>query len=965
MSYVTGAGILGEPRVDTGAATTTLTKLGSYPRWDIDVENSMDAIQDLLGRVYDSVPQAEYSKTRELEWAAYIICKKVFREYNANDAANLAVHYRRYYHYAKRQLTLAEEGGLICQSPEWTLANEATEDMVLARVAKETAEGEVMRRINDRIRDIFEGKVEASGIIDIENLPETIYRTGVDYKRIAAIQCQYIKHLSHKKPLSILELGARTGSVASGILSGLGQDVAGRLRKYTYTDANEAFLPEAKEELKQWAPMMEYKILDIEKDPLEQGIAGKSYDLIISFQALHITSSIDTVLQNCKKLLKPGGKLIVTDLTNKIARHSVVFGILPDWWLGGKDGRRQGLELSEEEWDLRLRSQGYSGIEWCFRDQENPGYSSSILATSISHTPYTPMNQLKSKVAIITPPTGNIQTRSMIQQISDGLAKDGISLEEVPLVDIGTLELSATHCIVCYEVEKPFLSSMRPDEFDALQRVVLCSKGILWITRGGCILDMRVPEFNMVTGLARTIRAEAPNVKFTTLDLDPDVPCGDPGVATSILQVLRLQIEQNDTETEFAKRNGALYVPRICPSEALSSLMAKADSHETPTELVDFRLSSNATYIVPGGTGGLGRALLMRMAKRGARNLVTTSRSGAKDPRSQKLLQELFALGVRVKVFTADVGCAKQCRDVLDNLAKENFPPIRGAVIMSMALKNEMFGDMDFESWTTTLHSKHNVTSNMHHMLPKDLDFFISVSSLAGIIGLVTQTNYGAGCTYQDAIAHYRRAQGLKATTIDLGYMSVIGYAAENWGMPKLFRSGARELTENQFMAVVEAAMADRVETQPIIGMISGGLVQSERHDLPYWFASPLFGPQSVYDTQTSIPIEPLDGGKENTTPDLPSMLHVATNIDDITDIVCSALTDRLSKNLYVNSKDVDSNRSVQAYEINLFMAFDLRNWAFSELKSLVPIPEILKDVPLKELAKTIALKSKLVQVAF
>lgn len=65
-------------------------------------------------------------------------------------------------------------------------------------------------------------------------------------------------------------------------------------------------------------------------------------------------------------------------------------------------------------------------------------------------------------------------------------------------------------------------------------------------------------------------------------------------------------------------------------------------------------------------------------------------------------------------------------------------------------------------------------------MLPESLDFFVVLSSLAGIIGSVSQGNYAAGNTFQDALVHYRHSKGLAAQSLCLGVMSGLGYVEEN-----------------------------------------------------------------------------------------------------------------------------------------------------------------------------------------
>lgn len=64
--------------------------------------------------------------------------------------------------------------------------------------------------------------------------------------------------------------------------------------------------------------------------------------------------------------------------------------------------------------------------------------------------------------------------------------------------------------------------------------------------------------------------------------------------------------------------------------------------------------------------------------------------------------------------------------------------------------------------------------------MPTDLDFFIMLSSMAGVIGNPGQANYSAAGSYQDALSEYRRSKGLASMTIDLGIVSDVGYIAEN-----------------------------------------------------------------------------------------------------------------------------------------------------------------------------------------
>src|SRR5271169_5260152 len=87
---------------------------------------------------------------------------------------------------------------------------------------------------------------------------------------------------------------------------------------------------------------------------------------------------------------------------------------------------------------------------------------------------------------------------------------------------------------------------------------------------------------------------------------------------------------------------------------------------------------------------------------------------------------------------------------------------------------------MTAEGLSAALRPKVNGSWNLHTLLPKDMDFFVMLSSSAGIVGSRGQGNYSAGNTYQDALAHYRVSRNLPAATIDLGMILGVGYVAEN-----------------------------------------------------------------------------------------------------------------------------------------------------------------------------------------
>lgn len=92
---------------------------------------------------------------------------------------------------------------------------------------------------------------------------------------------------------------------------------------------------------------------------------------------------------------------------------------------------------------------------------------------------------------------------------------------------------------------------------------------------------------------------------------------------------------------------------------------------------------------------------------------------------------------------------------------------------------------MTVEDYHTAIEAKVQGTWNLHHASQEvkaqsyALDFFTMLSSVSGVIGNKGQANYGAGNTFLDAFASYRKSLGLAANTIDLGAIQDVGYVAE------------------------------------------------------------------------------------------------------------------------------------------------------------------------------------------
>ncbi len=97
---------------------------------------------------------------------------------------------------------------------------------------------------------------------------------------------------------------------------------------------------------------------------------------------------------------------------------------------------------------------------------------------------------------------------------------------------LGSTATDGKICIVLSELNRPVVSSLTCDEFQAIQKMLAGAAGVLWAVRGA-YTESSNPDAEMVVGMARSVRSET-LLSFATLDL---------GTIT--------QLSNNDTEEKI------------------------------------------------------------------------------------------------------------------------------------------------------------------------------------------------------------------------------------------------------------------------------------------------------------------------------------------------------------------------------------------------------------------------------
>jgi NADPH:quinone reductase-like Zn-dependent oxidoreductase/malonyl CoA-acyl carrier protein transacylase len=234
--------------------------------------------------------------------------------------------------------------------------------------------------------------------------------------------------------------------------------------------------------------------------------------------------------------------------------------------------------------DSDMPSTSEAHRELCYKlDWEPISMSSDSMSNGVSNgvsensnevfkEPNDSHNFLDGEVAIIH---GDSELQIMLaSKLADALEKSTGKTPEVgTLLDV---QSDGKLCLFLPELEKPLLSSLKPAQFTALQKLLTGVQGIFWVVRGAYV-DSCNPDSNMITGLSRSIRSET-LLKFATLDLDSEYRLSEDATVKTILEVFQKTFgskSEPNCELEFMERKGSLFTPRIINDTEMNEYVHK------------------------------------------------------------------------------------------------------------------------------------------------------------------------------------------------------------------------------------------------------------------------------------------------------------------------------------------------------------------------------------------------------
>ncbi|KAI1846403.1 hypothetical protein JX266_007608 [Neoarthrinium moseri] len=374
-------------------------------------------------------------------------------------------------------------------------------------------------------------------------------------------------------------------------------------------------------------------------------------------------------------------------------------------------------------------------------------------------------------------------------------------------------------------------------------------------------------------------------------------------------------------------------------------------------------LPHDATYVIAGGTGGLGRSIAKRLVHRGARHIVLLSRSGKLNHQLCQLSEEGHRFGAVIDVKACDIADEASVSAVIATI-QETMPPIRGMIHAAMVLRDVLFEKMTFEEYSQVVRSKVNGAWNLHNaLLDTRLDFFIMLSSVAGIVGNRGQAAYAAANTFLDALMHHRLNQGLVATSLDLTAIEDVGYLAENTERQTqvLKTLSGNTMVESEVLTLVELSINGMVQAHCGGQCVTGlDFSVAPGADLPYYASDGRFSHLRDAALDKRSCNDMLNGVASLS---ISQKLQRAQSVSECVEIVTAGLCDKLGAILMIPNELMLTQKasvSVAALGLDSLNAIELRNWIAKELLAHLQVLELLMSRSLVDLASLVLKKSTL-----
>lgn len=536
-------------------------------------------------------------RTQLLDEVSSVYLRHAVENVNDIEVSSFKPHHQRLFRWAQKvcrmQSTEKRHG-----SPHPSHRN-VQEEMLIQYVRGMNAVGALTCKLGDQLVSLLRGYADPLTIMAEDDLLGRHYEDNDRLCQSYGHASQCIDKMAHQNPhLNYLEIGAGSGAATLPILQTLGGEgeTTARFSHYTYTDIHPDFFETANTKFQDWSHLMTYKALDIASDPVSQGYEPHSFDVIVANNVLHATPVINECLANVRRLLKPGGKLLMIEETAHNPSH-FIYSLLPEWWVSEDSERVNGPLLDQKQWHGALTENGFSGVDLGLDEYPGmPHHSSTVMVSTAS----VEKEQVPGDVIVV-------HIGSTVFPYSQGLTKklgqlDGRSVTSGDF----TTDFKGKVCVVLDESETSVLSNPTQQRFQELQELLSQANGVLWVVQRADASPESV-RAHMAIGLARTVRSET-SLPFATLDIGLKGDLPETQITEKIHHVFndvfcKSSVLRNG-DMDYVVQQGKICVSRVVDDLDLNQSLLN-DTEHAPPQLQGLVQETRPLKMVPGEGGAL------------------------------------------------------------------------------------------------------------------------------------------------------------------------------------------------------------------------------------------------------------------------------------------------------------------------------------------------------------------------
>jgi acyl transferase domain-containing protein/NADPH:quinone reductase-like Zn-dependent oxidoreductase/SAM-dependent methyltransferase len=453
--------------------------------------------------------------------------------------------------------------------------------------------GELLDCVGPRLAAIIRGTQDPMALMATGGLLPKVFHEA-DLQRCYTIMQRYLSTLKHEKNnMKVLEYGNLVGQPCKPVLEVL----EGSCSAYDYVSSPSAFIADESSGETAVSTPVNFKKLLIEEDPVPQGYAEGSYDLIIATNTLHVAHSINKALKNMRRLLKSGGILLLVDITNPKLYVNMLFGTLAGWWHAEEPSRHEDPTFNQQQWDTALKEAQFSGAELSTTEKGPYG----VIASTASWSP----------------PKGEPTLRVVLVAKSDHFDPSLVeSVKKVPGLDVYTRKLTdfrAESGVVVVFDDAPVsaLENVSSDDFKAIKAIVATAEGIVWITRAQSSTSPLPSQSSMVVGLARVVRSENRILPFVTVEMDSDETAYESrraAVAVAMVKYVQSMAHGRRSgveDTEFFEKDCVLHITRLLNDDVAGSFASEVVVETQPQPRLYGQALKALDVQAPGNVGSV------------------------------------------------------------------------------------------------------------------------------------------------------------------------------------------------------------------------------------------------------------------------------------------------------------------------------------------------------------------------